>query len=109
MAFLKNLFIVSLVVAVTSYQLNAMESKAMTAMLEKPVASDFQIYQLLSAVTKDNNPEAYLPDDVTKIIMTHVREITKELCKECYQKYGECLDSPRAVLDLFKTTSLADL
>ena len=94
MAFLKNLFIVLLVVAaVTLHQLNAMESKAMTAMLEKPVASDFQIYQLLSAATKDN-PELYLPDDVIKIIATNAYEISIE----CYQKYGACLNDPDAVL-----------
>ena len=59
MTFSKHLFFVlSLVVAaVTSHQLNAMED-AMTAMLEKHVASDFQIYQLLSAAAQ-GNPELY--------------------------------------------------
>ncbi len=116
MAFLKNLFIVLLVVAaVTAHQLNAMDWRSCHCKAQPSTddtttqkkASDFQIYQLLSATTKDNNPEAYLPDDVTKIIMTHVREITKELCKECYQQYGECLDGPGAVFRFIQDNLLS--
>ncbi len=92
MTFSKHLFFVlSLVVAaVTSHQLNAMED-AMTAMLEKHVASDFQIYQLLSAAAQ-GNPELYLPAEVIHIIASDV----------CYQKYGGCLRSPDNLLKLVK-------
>ena len=92
MHFLKNVFITLFFVATTSisYQLNAMKSKAMTAMLEEIVASDFQIYQLLSAATKDNI-ECYLPDEVTQIIALNAYEITE---LRCYEEYGACVVSP---------------
>ncbi len=99
MTFSKNLFIVLFAVTVTAYQLNAMEQKALTAMFEKPVASDFQIYQLLSAATKDN-PELYLPAEVTHIIATNAYEISAE----CYEKYGTCLDDLDTVLDFIRNS-----
>ena len=98
MSFLKNVFITLLFVATTStsYQLNAME-KEMTAMLEKPVASDLQIYQLLSAITKDNS-QLYLPHEVTQIIALNACEITEKLRADCYKKYGKYIETPDSIL-----------
>ena len=103
MHFLKNVFITLFFVVTTStsHRLNAMESKAMTAMLEESVASDLQIYQLLSAATKDNI-ECYLPDEVTQIIATTACEITEELRAECYEKYRSHLGSPGIVLSFIE-------
>ena len=103
MHFLKNVFITLFFVVTTStsHRLNAMESKAMTAMLEESVASDFQIYQLLSFVTKDN-PQLYLPDEVTQIIALNAYEITEKLRAECYEEYRSCLGSPGIVLSFIE-------
>ena len=100
MHFLKNVFITLLFVATTStsHQLHAMEEE-MTAMLEKPVASDLQIYQLLSAITKDN-PQLCLPHEVTQIITLNACEITEE--ERCYEKYRKCLFSPGTVLNFIE-------
>ncbi len=97
MAFLKNVFIVLFAVTVIPHKLNAMEEKALTAILEETAASDFQIYQLLSAATKPGSP-LYLPVEVTKIIAMNAYEISAE----CYQKYGECLGDPYTVLTFIR-------
>lgn len=98
MIFLKNICIVLLLALAGTSQLNAMkpEEKTLIAKLEKPGASDFQIYQLLSEAIK-NNPQLYLPDDITKVIVLTACELTKKLHTECYEKYGACLSNPGAV------------
>ncbi len=73
--------------------MNAMEEEVMTAMFEKPVASDLQIYQLLSAVTKDN-PDLYLPDEVTRIIVINAYTVTEKIRATFYPRYGLCVSFP---------------
>ena len=72
-----------------------------TIMLEGSRASDFQIYQILSVVTKDN-PQLYLPNDVTKSIALNACEITEKFRAECYKKYGAWICSPDAILTFIK-------
>lgn len=114
MTFLKDLFVVFLVIVIAMvYQVDSMDwrkscqkiqpllTETETIMLEDSRASDFQIYQLLSEVTR-NNPELYLPDDVTKTIMTNACRITEKLRSDCYKKYGAWLSTPDSLLTFIK-------
>lgn len=120
MAFSKNLFLVLFAIAtVTSYQLNAMESdkyeipwnftiklnamesKAMMAMLEGSAASDVQVYQLLSFVEESNN-EFYLPKELIQIIAINAHKITEQLCMWCYKRDGSCVEYPINSLNLIR-------
>ncbi len=107
MTFSKHLFFVLFAIAtVTAHQLNAMDWQKYCTPVHIPpsqpavLASDFQIYQFLSAVM--HNPDSYLPAEVTHIIVSNAYKITEKLRAECYQKYGECLCSPDSILNFIK-------
>jgi len=110
MTLLKNLFIAFVMVVIaTSHQLDSMDWQSFCTPVHvspsQPViaASDFQIYQLLSAATKDN-PELYLPDEVTCVIAINACDVTKKLRAECYQKYGKYLCSADSTFDLINNS-----
>ncbi len=73
-------------------------------MIEKQVASDFQIYQLLSAIKNETHP-FYLPDDLVKTIAIKAHNITT---LRCYKKYGACLESIDSLLYFIGTQAEAD-
>jgi hypothetical protein len=94
MSLLKNVFIIAAIGIL--HHLDSMDWQKSCYLVHvqqpsQPVrASDFQIYQFLSAATKDNR-ELYLPEEVTDIIAMNACTIT-------YQEHGACLNSPDDVL-----------
>jgi len=60
-------------------------------MIEKSKASDFQIYQLLSAVKNDS--QFYVPYDIIQEIMINVSK------RSCYENYRSCLREPDTILN----------
>jgi len=59
---------------------------ALNGMEQKSVTSDFQIYQLLSFMAK-NDHQFYLPE-LIQIIATTACKITEERRRGCYRRYG---------------------
>jgi hypothetical protein len=77
---------IAIIIVFSSLQLSAME--------QEKVAIDTQIYQLLSFATQ-NNPECYLPQEVTHIIAFNTHEITQ---LNVYKKYGEHIKNENSLL-----------
>lgn len=109
MIFSKNLFIALIITIFTSPQLVTMGLIARSAeddvqcilpqlLSEGTGVPDFQIYQFLSTAIK-TNPQLYLPDEVTHIIVTNVCKITE---LECFKRSGMCVASPNTVLDFIQ-------
>lgn len=73
-------------------------------MIEKKVASDLQIYQLLSSIKTDS--PFYLPQDLTQSISINAHRIT---ILRCYKKYGAYLNSASSLLHFIKTQAEAEI
>lgn len=66
--------------------------------IEKSLASDFQIYQLLSAAKK--NPQFDLPSELIETIVINAYKITERL--RCYEEYGSCLSDSNVMRNFMK-------
>lgn len=64
------------------------------SMVKEQVATDTQIYHLLSFATQ-KNPEYYLPHELVQIIAINTHEITQ---LRHYQKNGKCMESGDSLL-----------
>ena len=73
-------------------------------MIEKKVASDLQIYQLLSSIETDS--PFYLPHDLMQTISINAHRITM---LRCYKKYGAYLNSASSLLYFIKTQAEAEI
>lgn len=96
MTLLKKLLITTCAVTgiITSHQLNTMEPDPISVTIQEPVASDGQIYQLLSTAEFTN--QFQLPSELIQTIAVNAHKITG---LRCYQEHGSCLDSVNSLLD----------
>lgn len=74
----------------------------LNGMTKNAVASDFQIYQLLSTIKPEDS--FYLPRELMQIISVNAYHI-EEL--HCYQEYGKCVDGVAHLLQFIKTRAIA--